>query len=810
MNHDAKKLHPVVPLRDIVIFPHMIVPIFVGRDASVSALDEAISSSQKEIILVLQQNSEPEHPEDKDLSRVGVMGNLLQVLRLPDNTIKLLVQGGKRVRIDSFDFSQKYIQAECTEMEESLRQDDELDPLMKACINAFESYTKNNRKIPSEVFENLVKLEDPSRVADTIASYFSLKLHEKQTLLEITDINERLEKILLFIESESTIANVEKRIRNRVKKQMEKTQRDYYLNEQMKAIYKELGDNNEGREDIAELEAKRKKTDLSPEASKKYDSELKKIKLMHPSSAESAIIRNYLDWLLSIPWTNSSKIEKNINKAEEKLNKDHFGLDKVKERILEFLAVQNRVKEIKSQILCLVGPPGVGKTSLGKSIADATGREFIRISLGGVKDEAEIRGHRRTYMGSMPGKIIQAMKKASTKNPLFLLDEIDKLGQDWRGDPASALLEVLDPEQNATFNDHYLEIDYDLSNVMFVTTSNSYNMPQPLLDRLELIQLSGYSETEKLGIAKNHLIPKQLKNHGLKDEELHFSDDAIIEIIRRYTKEAGVRNLEREISKVCRKIVRKLSVDKKINHEILTQSNLEPYLSIPKYSYGEIDENHQVGVTTGLAWTELGGDILSIEALLYPGKGNLKLTGKLGDVMQESAQAALSYIKSRAHEYGLKASDFEKKDIHIHVPAGGIPKDGPSAGIALSTSIVSAFTNIPVLKDVAMTGEITLRGKVLPIGGLKEKLMAAQRAGIKTVVIPYDNEKDLHEVSSEVKDSLKIIPVKSFSEVVVIALTELPKIISMDESNDLELYRSMQTNPIHSKSNFQEVSPVIN
>lgn len=810
MNQDTKKLHPVVPLRDIVIFPHMIVPIFVGRDASVSALDEAISSSQKEIILVLQKNSDPEHPQEKDLCKVGVMGNLLQILRLPDNTIKLLVQGGKRVHIDSYDFSQKYIQAECSELQETLRHDDELDPLMKACVNAFEQYTKNNRKIPNEVFDNLVKLEDPSRVADTIASYFSLKLHDKQTLLEITDINQRLEKVLLFIESESTIANVEKRIRNRVKKQMEKTQRDYYLNEQMKAIYKELGDNNEGRDDIAELEAKRKKIELSPEAAKKYDSELKKIKLMHPSSAEAAIIRNYLDWLLSIPWTNVSKIEKNLNKAEEKLNKDHFGLDKVKERILEFLAVHNRVKELKSQILCLVGPPGVGKTSLGKSIAEATGREFIRISLGGVKDESEIRGHRRTYMGSMPGKIIQAMKKASTKNPLFLLDEIDKIGQDWRGDPASALLEVLDPEQNSTFNDHYLEIDYDLSNVMFVTTSNSYNMPQPLLDRLELIQLSGYSETEKLGIAKNHLIPKQLKNHGLKKDELIFTDEAIIEIIRKYTKEAGVRNLEREISKVCRKVVRKLSTDPKFINENLTPDHLETYLSVAKFSYGEIEEIHQIGITTGLAWTELGGDILSIEALIYPGKGNVKLTGKLGDVMQESAQAALSYIKSKAHEYGLKASEFEKKDIHIHVPAGATPKDGPSAGIALSTSIVSAFTNIPVLKDVAMTGEITLRGKVLPIGGLKEKLMAAQRAGIKTVIIPHDNERDLLEIPEEIKTDLKIIPVKNFSEVVAIALAGKPHAISINESNDLEVYRSMQIPSLSSKSTFPETAPIIN
>lgn len=810
MSKDVQKLHPVVPLRDIVIFPHMIVPIFVGRDASVSALDEAISSSQKEIILVLQQNSDPEHPQEADLCKVGVMGNLLQVLRLPDNTIKLLVQGGKRVKIDSYDFSQKYIQAECSDLEETLRHDDELDPLMKACVNAFEQYTKNNRKIPNEVFDNLVKLEDPSRVADTIASYFSLKLQDKQTLLEITDINQRLEKVLLLIESESTIANVEKRIRNRVKKQMEKTQRDYYLNEQMKAIYKELGDNNEGRDDISELEAKRKQVNLSPEAAKKYDSELKKIKMMHPSSAEAAIIRNYLDWLLSIPWSNVSKIEKNLNKAEEKLNKDHFGLDKVKERILEFLAVHNRVKELKSQILCLVGPPGVGKTSLGKSIAEATGREFIRISLGGVKDESEIRGHRRTYMGSMPGKVIQAMKKASTKNPLFLLDEIDKIGQDWRGDPASALLEVLDPEQNATFNDHYLEIDYDLSNVMFVTTSNSYNMPQPLLDRLELIQLSGYSETEKMGIAKNHLIPKQLKNHGLKDADLHFSDEAILEIIRKYTKEAGVRNLEREISKICRKVVRKLSSDPTFKVETLNPSHLETYLSVAKFSYGEIEENHQVGVTTGLAWTELGGDILSIEALLYPGKGNVKLTGKLGDVMQESAQAALSYIKSKAHEYGLKASDFEKKDIHIHVPAGATPKDGPSAGIALSTSIVSAFTNIPVLKDVAMTGEITLRGKVLPIGGLKEKLMAAQRAGIKAVLIPHENERDLLEIPNEIKNDLKIIPVKSFSEVVMLALAEQLKPISVSESNDLELYRNMQMNAFSSKPAFSETVPVVN
>ncbi len=770
MKNTKRKLIPVLPLRDIVIFPHMIVPIYAGRDQSISALEECIESSDKQIALFLQKDAKIETPEPNDVHRVGVMGTLLQLLRLPDGNVKLLIQADQRIEAIKVVEKDNHLKADVDQYVEVLQIDDELEALMKTCLQEFEKFIMQNKKIPADVLENILRIEDPSKLADTIAAYCSLKIPARQELLEISNVNERLEKVLLYLQSEATIVDVERKIRSRVKQQMEKTQRDYYLNEQLKAINKELHDTNEPRDDISELEEKKKKLDLPLEVATKIDAEIKKLKLMHSTSAEAAIVRNYIDWLVSIPWQQPAAVEKNLIRAENVLNADHYGLKTVKERIMEYLCVQSRLGKVKSQILCLVGPPGVGKTSLAQSIAKATGRTYVRMSLGGVRDESEIRGHRRTYMGSMPGKIIQGMKKAKSSNPLFLLDEIDKMGHDWRGDPASALLEVLDPEQNQSFNDHYIEVDYDLSDVMFITTANSLDMPQPLLDRMEIIRLSGYTEVEKLNIIEKHLLKKQMKLHGLTAKEFKVADGVWLDVIRYYTKEAGVRNLEREIAKLARKAVRQLEVTA-LKKVVITTENLSDYLSIRKFDYGQIEDEDQVGTTTGLAWTELGGDILSIEVSTCIGKGNVKITGKLGDVMQESAQAALSYIRSRAHTFGIKSSVFEKMDIHIHVPAGAIPKDGPSAGITLCTSLVSALTGVSVRKDVAMTGEITLRGKVLPIGGLKEKMLAAHRAGIKTIIIPFDNAKDLVEIDQDIKENLDIVPVKHMDEVLPLTLT---------------------------------------
>ncbi|MES2607500.1 MAG: endopeptidase La [Pseudomonadota bacterium] len=785
MSKKKSTIYPVLPLRDIVVFPHMIVPLFVGRLKSVAALEKVMRGEDKQILLVTQENPSKDDPTADELYTVGTLGNIIQLLKLPDGTVKVLVEGVSRMNILALHDGEQYMSATAEPLIESLNYTPELEAMLRTVVSEFEQYIKMNRKIPPDVLVGIHQIDDPAKLADTIASYFTLKINEKQELLETVDVNERLEKVLNFIEGESTLMDVENKIRTRVKKQMEKTQREYYLNEQLKAINKELGDGEESRDELAELEDKIKKLKLPKDVHVRATSELKKLKMMNHSSAEATVVRNYLDWIVSIPWKQKSKIRKDLIHAEKILDDDHFGLDKVKERILEYLAVQSRVGKVKSQILCLVGPPGVGKTSLGKSMAKATGRNFVRISLGGVRDESEIRGHRRTYVGSMPGKIIQGMKKAKVSNPLFLLDEIDKLGNDYRGDPASALLEVLDPEQNSAFNDHYLEVDYDLSDVMFVTTANSLNMPQPLLDRMEVIRLSGYTEDEKLQIAKQHLVEKQQTLHGLKPEEFSIDDASLIQLIRRYTREAGVRNLEREIAKLARKSIREIVRDK-VTSVHITRDNLEKYASVPRHSYGEIEETDLVGVTTGLAWTEVGGEILSIESVIVPGKGAIRITGKLGDVMQESTQAALSYVRSRAHLFGLHASVFEKKDIHIHVPEGGTPKDGPSAGITMCTSIVSAFTGIPVRRDVAMTGEVTLRGRVLPIGGLKEKLLAAHRGGIKTVIIPYENKRDLPEIPDNIKGDLTIIPVKTVDEVLNIALARHPVAISISESDDLE------------------------
>ncbi len=776
------KLLPVLPLRDIVVFPHMIVPLFVGREKSVLALEEMMNTNGKKLVLVTQKNPVDDNPEPRDLYSTGTIGTLLQLIKLPDGTVKVLVEGLQRVRLNQFVEGSDFLQAYSSVIYEEPGLEEELEALTRAVISQFEQYVKLNRKIPPEVLVTIGQITDPAKLADTVASYFSLKIADKQILLETSNISSRLEKVLGYIESESAVLQVEKKIRTRVKKQMEKTQREYYLNEQLKAINRELGEGEEGKDEIAELEDKIRKLKLSKEAFEKAISEIRKLKAMNPASAESTVLRNYLEWLLNLPWKQRSRTRNDLNAAEAILDKDHYGLNKVKERILEHLAVQARVGKVRGQILCLVGPPGVGKTSLGKSIAKATGRNFVRISLGGVRDESEIRGHRRTYIGSMPGKIIQGMKKAKSSNPLFLLDEIDKLGSDWRGDPASALLEVLDPEQNSTFNDHYLEVDYDLSDVMFVTTANTLKMPQPLLDRMEIIRIPGYTEDEKLVICRKHLLPKQIVEHGLKANEFEISDDAIVGLIRTYTQEAGVRSLEREIANLCRKSVREIMSDK--NKQIkITPQNLGKYAGIPRFRYGQAEESDAVGVVTGLAWTEVGGVLLNIEAVVLPGKGKIMITGKLGDVMQESIQAAFSYVRSKSLQFGLKPSLFEKKDIHIHVPEGAIPKDGPSAGITMCTAIVSALTGIPVRKDVAMTGEVTLRGNVLTIGGLKEKLLAAHRGGIKTVVIPYDNEKDLADIPENVTSGLKIIPVKHVDDVLRLALSYLPEAIEFCEDN---------------------------
>src|SRR6201997_111021 len=772
-------LYPVLPLRDIVVFPHMIVPLFVGREKSVRALED-VMKDDKQILLVTQKNAAQDDPATSDIFTVGTVGTVLQLLKLPDSTVKVLVEGGQRARLLRFAENEQFFQAYGETIVEKPGDQQELEALARTAVSQFEQYIKLNKKIPPEVLVSINQIEDPSKLADTIASHLALKIPEKQELLETETISERLEKVFGYMEAEIGVLQVEKRIRNRVKRQMEKTQREYYLNEQLKAIQKELGEGEDGRDELAELEDRINKTKFSKEARDKALAELKKLRSMSPMSAEATVVRNYLDWMLSLPWHTRTKIKRDIAAAERVLNGDHFGLEKVKERILEYLAVQQRIKKMKGPILCLVGAPGVGKTSLGKAVARATGRNFVRMSLGGVRDEAEIRGHRRTYIGSMPGKIIQGMKKAKSSNPLFLLDEVDKLGSDWRGDPSSALLEVLDPEQNSTFNDHYLEVDYDLSDVMFITTANSLRMPQPLLDRMEIIRIPGYTEDEKVEIAKRHLINKQSEAHGLKKDEWSISDDALRDLIRYYSREAGVRNLEREIANLARKSVKEI-VTKKAGKIAITRKNLEKFAGVKKFRFAETEAEDMVGVVTGLAWTEVGGEILTIESVMLPGKGNVKHTGKLGDVMQESVSAALSYVRSRSIRFGIKPTLFEKRDIHLHVPEGATPKDGPSAGVAMATSIVSILTGIPVRRDVAMTGEITLRGRILPIGGLKEKLLAALRAGITTVFIPKENEKDLAEIPDNVKKSLKLIPVSDVDEVIAQALVKRPEAIEWEE-----------------------------
>jgi ATP-dependent Lon protease len=776
---DALETVAVLPLRDIVVFPHMIVPLFVGREKSVRAL-EAVMKDDKQILLVAQKNAAQDDPSADDIYRIGTVSTILQLLKLPDGTVKVLVEGSRRARITGFKPNDSYFETTIEAMPETEGDSKELAALGRTVVSQFEQYIKLNKKIAPEVLVSLNQIEEPGKLADTVASHLNLKISEKQDLLEIAGIGERLERVFAHMESEIGVLQVEKRIRNRVKRQMEKTQREYYLNEQLKAIQKELGEGEDGKDETAELEERIKKTKLSKEARDKAMGELKKLRSMSPMSAESTVVRNYLDWILSIPWKKRSKVSNDVEAAEKVLDTDHYGLDKVKERILEYLAVQSRSNKIRGPILCLVGPPGVGKTSLGKSIAKATGRNFVRMSLGGVRDEAEVRGHRRTYIGSMPGKIIQGMKKAKTSNPLFLLDEIDKLGADWRGDPSSALLEVLDPEQNHSFADHYLEVDYDLSDVMFVTTANSLRMPQPLLDRMEIIRIAGYTEDEKIEIAKRHLINKQAEAHSLKPDEWSVNEDAVRDLVRYYTREAGVRNLERELANLARKAVKEI-VTKKTKKVAITRKNLEKYAGVRRFHYGEAESEDMVGVVTGLAWTEVGGEILTIESVLLPGKGNVKQTGKLGDVMQESVSAALSYVRSRSITFGIKPTLFEKRDIHVHVPEGATPKDGPSAGIAMATSIVSVLTGIPVRRDVAMTGEITLRGRVLPIGGLKEKLLAALRAGITTVFFPKDNEKDLADIPDSVKKHIQLIPVAHVDDVINQALARKPEAIEWVE-----------------------------
>ncbi|MEO1491677.1 MAG: endopeptidase La [Pseudomonadota bacterium] len=781
---ESETSYPVLPLRDIVVFPHMIVPLFVGRTKSVKAL-EAVMKDDRQILLASQRDAAEDEPGEDDIYRIGSLANVLQLLKLPDGTVKVLVEGRSRAEITGFVPNDEFFEATITEIAESEADESTVSALSRSLVDRFERYVKLNKNVPEEAMANIGEIEDPAKLADTIAGHLGVKLSERQKLLEEPGVAERMEKILALIQGEISVLQVEKKIKSRVKNQMEKTQREYYLNEQMKAIQRELGENEEGRDEIAEYENQIEETKLSKEAREKASTELKKLKNMSPMSAEATVVRNYLDWMLSIPWGKKSRVKKNLGKAQEVLDADHFGLEKVKERIVEYLAVQQRSQKLKGPILCLVGPPGVGKTSLGKSVARATGREFIRISLGGVRDEAEIRGHRRTYIGSMPGKIIQSMKKAKTTNPLILLDEIDKMGQDFRGDPASAMLEVLDPEQNSTFSDHYLEVEYDLSNVMFLTTANTYNMPQPLLDRMEIIPLAGYTEDEKLEIAKRHLLPKQVKEHGLKKGEFSLADDALLEMIRRYTREAGVRNLERELAKLCRKALTEIVRGDTDAIEV-TADRLEHFLGVPRHKHGLAEEKDQVGVTTGLAYTSVGGDLLHIEALKLPGRGRMKTTGTLGDVMKESIDAAASYVRSKAPDFGFKPTRFEKIDIHVHVPEGATPKDGPSAGIAMVTSIVSVLTEIPVRKDIAMTGEVTLRGNVLPIGGLKEKLLAALRGGITKVLIPKDNVKDLPDIPDNVKDGLEIVPVETVSEVLSHALTDTPEPIEWDEDEHLD------------------------
>jgi ATP-dependent Lon protease len=777
------QLAPVLPLRDIVVFPHMIVPLFVGREKSVRALEE-VMNDEKQILLLTQKNATEDDPTSDGLHTVGTLATVLQLLKLPDQTVRVLVEGKTRARVTGFTPRTDFFQATIEKIPDDLGEPKETEALIRSVKTNFEQYIKLNKKVPADTLASVAQIEDPAKLADTVASHLSVKIADRQALLETLNTGARLEKVLSLIESEIGVLQVERKIRSRVKRQMEKTQREYYLNEQLKAIQKELGEGEEGRDELNEMEERIRKTKLSKEAREKAQAELKKLRQMSPMSAEATVVRNYLDWLLALPWGKKSKIKKDINASEHVLNNDHYSLEKVKERILEYLAVQQRAGKMKGPILCLVGPPGVGKTSLGKSIAKATGREFVRLSLGGVRDEAEIRGHRRTYIGSMPGKIIQSMKKAKTSNPLFLLDEIDKLGADWRGDPSSALLEVLDPEQNHTFNDHYLEVDFDLSDVMFITTANTLRMPQPLMDRMEIIRIPGYTEDEKVEIARRHLIPKELKAHGLKDDEWKITDAGLRDLIRYHTREAGVRNLEREIANLSRKAVKEIDTKKATAVEV-TPENVDTYAGVRKFRYGELEGEDQIGVVTGLAWTEVGGDTMQIEAVMLPGKGRMQTTGKLGDVMKESIDAARSYVRSRATSFGIKPPTFDKIDIHVHVPEGATPKDGPSAGVAMATSIISVITGIPIRRDVAMTGEITLRGRVLPIGGLKEKLLAALRTGIKTVVIPDENEKDLAEIPDNVKAGLTIVPAKTVNDVLKIALTRTPEPISWSEPEEV-------------------------
>ena len=770
--------YPVLPLRDIVVFPHMIVPLFVGREKSIRALEEVMKNDTY-ILLATQKNASDDDPATDAIFEIGTFATVLQLLKLPDGTVKVLVEGAERARIQKYSDRAEYYEADAVVIEEVVGDAVEAEALARSVVTEFEGYVKLNKKVSPEVVGVVQQIEDYGKLADTVASHLAVKILDKQAVLETTTVTERLEKVLSLMESEISVLQVEKRIRTRVKRQMEKTQREYYLNEQMKAIQKELGD-EDGRDELAELEDKIKKTKLSKEAREKAQHELKKLRQMSPMSAEATVVRNYLDWLLSIPWSKKSKIKKDLGLAQEVLDADHHGLDKVKERIVEYLAVQTRANKLTGPILCLVGPPGVGKTSLGKSIAKATGREFVRVSLGGVRDEAEIRGHRRTYIGSMPGKIIQSMRKAKSSNPLFLLDEIDKMGADFRGDPSSALLEVLDPEQNSTFNDHYLEVDYDLSNVMFVTTANTLNIPPALMDRMEIIRIAGYTEDEKVEIARKHLIPHAVAKHGLDPKEWAIDEEALLTVIRRYTREAGVRNLEREISTLSRKAVKELMTSKKKAVKV-TGKTLPDYLGVPKFRYGEVEAEDQVGVVTGLAWTEVGGELLTIEGVMMPGKGRMTVTGNLRDVMKESISAAASYVRSRAVDFGIEPPLFDRRDIHVHVPEGATPKDGPSAGVAMVTAIVSVMTGIAVRRDVAMTGEITLRGRVLPIGGLKEKLLAALRGGIKTVLIPEENAKDLVDIPDSVKNLLEIRPVSRMDEVLATALVRKPEPITWEE-----------------------------
>ena len=779
----GKELFPVLPLRDIVVFPYMVVPLFVGREKSIAALEE-VMRADKQILLAAQKNAGDDDPAPDAIYEIGTLASVLQLLKLPDGTVKVLVEGNARARITRYTSNASYFEAEVERVVEVPGTKDELEALARSVVTQFESYVKLNKKVSPEVLSNVGQIEDYAKLADTIASHLAVKISDKQDVLETASISERLERVYTLMESEISVLQVERKIRSRVKRQMEKTQREYYLNEQMKAIQKELGDSDE-RDDISEFEEKIENTKLSKEAKDKALAELKKLKQMSPMSAEATVVRNYLDWLLSIPWGIKGKIKKDIAEAQAILDQEHYGLEKVKERILEYLAVQARTNKLKGPILCLVGPPGVGKTSLGKSIANATGREFVRMSLGGVRDEAEIRGHRRTYIGSMPGKVIQSMKKAKRTNPLFLLDEIDKMGQDFRGDPAAALLEVLDPEQNATFNDHYLEVDYDLSNVMFVTTANTLNIPPALMDRMEIIRLAGYTEDEKLEIAKRHLLPEQYSAHGLDPGEWTVEDGALKEVIRRYTREAGVRSLEREIAKLARKAVKEILTSSKTSI-VITAENVQDFLGVPKFRYGEAELEDQVGIVTGLAWTEVGGELLTVEGVMMPGKGKMTVTGNLRDVMKELIQAANAYVRSHSIDFGIHPSLFEKRDIHVHVPEGATPKDGPSAGVAMTTAIISVLTGIPVRKDVAMTGEITLRGRVLPIGGLKEKLLAALRGGIKTVIIPEENAKDLAEIPTEVQTKMDIIPVARVEDVLKIALVRMPEAITYDEAAEAE------------------------